>query len=610
MSTASRRPLPLLALFAVALLFLSPGNVRSEEDPLADAVVALTKGEVEAARTALIDVIESDTLTPSDLAHAAEISLQLKNKDLFERVRAAGERFEAAERKDVLVDLSLGLAYLGLAEHNIRTRTGGSGTALLLEDAKARAETVLKEASHPTARRLGALAAYTAGDLETAIARLEADKAEVDAYNKLLLGGWLYERALVRSGKGDAKAARLDLERAASLLAGAIGTFDAGEGTLVHPDVVAEGRLRTAWTHHRLGAFAPARAAYLDAHRLGGRTAQLARRGLQSLYANDPAALVEAFEAAVAGRAGDAAPLDALVALLVGQQKSKAALDALRRRLVAHPQDPAGFDLGGRVHAKLGNLAEAEKHFVHALGLDAGFDRAAYGLQVLAQRLASTDMDRAVAIYENVLRIRPKDPFARNNYGFLLRERVSPHTTMGPGNVQTLKPDAPEAIRKALVRCRDVYAEAVALIPEAEDESRDLKESWNLAGIVNDYGLMLHYFADIQDAALAERMYLRALRMTEDSFKDTYSPNLRRLYTHVLPDRELSWYRIAVRAKDAILIEKRTEAGLELVPDARKREAAAADALRLRARIVQELGRDAAEDDAPWPIEAGGGSGR
>ena len=148
-------------------------------------------------------------------------------------------------------------------------------------------------------------------------------------------------------------------------------------------------------------------------------------------------------------------------------------------------------------------------------------------------------------------------------------------------------------IRELLVRCRDAYASAVALIPEDEDESRELLESWNLAGVVNDYGLMLHYFADIQDGPRAEAQYLRALRMTDQGFKDTYVPNLRRLYATVLANRELAMFRVAREAQYAILREAADAQGrLVLVPDEAKRDVAAQDTQVLRERLQAELAEE------------------
>jgi len=122
---------------------------------------------------------------------------------------------------------------------------------------------------------------------------------------------------------------------------------------------------------------------------------------------------------------------------------------------------------------------------------------------------------------------------------------------------------------------------------------------------------MIHYFADIQDAQEAERIYQRVLRMTEDSFKDTYSPNLQRLYRFGLPGRDLVWYRTARRCKDAVLMETRGADGrLKLVPDERKRAAAARDERSLRARIVRELRRDAEADGSVWPPQGVDGNGR
>ena len=148
-----------------------------------------------------------------------------------------------------------------------------------------------------------------------------------------------------------------------------------------------------------------------------------------------------------------------------------------------------------------------------------------------------------------------------------------------------------------------MYRRAVSLVPTDVDELPD-SEAWVLAGVVNDYGLMLHYFADVQDPYAAEGLYLRALRMTGYGYMDAYHPNLRRLYAFVLPDHEWTWYLAAREARWAQMREgRRADGGLELVADDARREIAAEDARTLRVRIAEALAEGAAEDGDPWPPE-------
>ena len=93
--------------------------------------------------------------------------------------------------------------------------------------------------------------------------------------------------------------------------------------------------------------------------------------------------------------------------------------------------------------------------------------------------------------------------------------------------------------------------------------------------------------------------------MTRYSFKDTYAPNLQRLYGTLLPNREWAWYLAARQARDAILIETGqvdpTTFEPVLAPDTAKREAASRDLDALRARLVRTLQDDAESDGVPFP---------
>jgi tetratricopeptide (TPR) repeat protein len=323
----------------------------------------------------------------------------------------------------------------------------------------------------------------------------------------------------------------------------------------------------------------------------------MALRGLDSLFTGRPERLVDALETLEARTPGDVAVLDALVAAHRAAGQVEASILALQRRTALDERDPAAWLLGSRLFLGLGQWLEAEKHALRALELAPDSDEAAGALEQVALALIRQDFERGLGVYEELLRLRPKDPYARNNLGFVLRETVTPYTDFGEGQVQTLKPDAPPRVRELLVRCAEVYREAAALIPSEEDESRDATASWNLAGIVNDYGLIVHYFADVRDLAAAEAAYQRALRMTDHAFKDTYAPNLERLYGQLLPGRELAWYRAAVKARDAVLKEEPDgQGGVRLVPDEAKRAAAAEDARRLRQAIREELDADAEGD--------------
>ncbi len=587
-----------LTLLVACVLALSALPARAAD--LQAAADALQAEQEQQALTLLIEIIESDQSSNADLASAAWWSLQLGSEDLLGRVRAVAEtREEELENTDADLDVALGRAYLGLAERQL-AGGGGSSVALYFADAEIRAKAI-SQASPAASVWLFARARYAQGDLPGAMTHLVSETRTtlndpaVDALEIQLL----YERGATRPMGADGRPtaeAVADLNRANMLYRQRAA---ADFARVLLPRALRKLGLVHAWTLHRLGSVAAAQRAYLQAYHSG--SPGLAVRGLQSLYARDAAAMAAALRAAASSAPRSTTALDALTRHHLGLKQFGPALLAAQDRLARAKQAPASWILLGGVLRAMGQIEEAARHYGQALEADPASDNAAFAYEELARAELTKDFNRGLAIYEELLALRPKDPYARNNLGFILREAVSPYTQMGQAGIQKLRPDAPPRARELLIRCRDVYAEAVALIPEDEDESRDLDLSWNLAGIVNDYGLMVHYFADIQDGPKAEALYLRTLRMTENSFKDTYAPNLQRLYAAVLTDRPLAWYRAARRCKDAILLERVVDGKLELQPDERKRQAAARDELALRARIVQELRADAETDEEPWP---------
>jgi hypothetical protein len=177
------------------------------------------------------------------------------------------------------------------------------------------------------------------------------------------------------------------------------------------------------------------------------------------------------------------------------------------------------------------------------------------------------------------------DPYlqvvVRNDVAFLLREVASAFTWRGEARTQGIAEGAPPEARAVLDRSVALYDEAVERIP-ADAAERPFAVRWVYAGVLNDAGLMRHYFVDVRDLDRAETLYRRAFELTDGAYMDTYYYNLQYLYGFELPGREETWLRFARRAADAILREG--EDG-SFGPDERKRDAARRDAETLLALL-------------------------
>ncbi|MDA1195181.1 MAG: hypothetical protein O2894_08340 [Planctomycetota bacterium] len=601
------RLMPRLGLLATLLVVLGLAASPAHADSLGDAEAFAAAGDTENARLALATWLEETAQpSPAALLRAAQLARALPDLDLLGAVRAAAETLEQERAASPTLDLALGYAYLGLAEENLRLNTQSRSVSLYFADALTRASAVPADAAEgEDAARLAAGVRYAQGDLAGAVDGLTAHRdavPEVSTRFEALAGRLLYEVGASQSSA----------DGEATLLAAVDALTIATEADDLPEVMRRSSRLRLAWARHRLGDTEEADEAYRQTYAADTKEAPLVLRGLASLHAYNPGALAEALEAI----AGDAPPtlafLDVLAEAYLRAGRVADAFATATRRLDAAPEDPDGWFRLGLASSALGLHARALDQWAEALQRKSDHLPASGAIEATAQQWVASDPERGIAVYERLLALRPGDPYVRNNYGFILRDLVSAQTEKLPGGLERIPADAPPEVHARLQRCRDVYAEAVAAIDPEQDAGLEEAAAWNLAGIINDYGLIVHYFLDVQDGPLAERLYLRALRMTNHGFKDTYV-NLQHLYGHVLdgPEHLWRWYRLAREARDSILTESTDEAGqLALVPDEEKRQAAAQDMLAIRARILQVLAFDAGEDGLPWPPAKENGNDR
>lgn len=607
-----------LLLLAVASLALAlPARADVPEQALALA----EQGEAAQAGAALDAWLRTQPMPgPSALA-AARAAARVGDADLLERVQGWLEgRPEAREPGPVA--LALATAWLARAELQLAAGTAGSGTAFLLADAATKASACLEGPLGAEALALLARSRYVKGDSAGALAVLAGHAALATAPAPAVLEARLrYEQALAAQLGADGRPTpegTASLERVAALLGGALEAL-AQQPAVLARDEAAFARITRAYALHRLGDTAGAAAAYEAAHLAGDGRSTAALRGLKSLFSYDADAYRRTLRAVLAEREGERLASEALAASLLEAGDLDGALQVAEARSAAAPREVDGPVLAGSVLLAADRLDEAEARFLAAHRLDPARREGIAGLERVAATWMKEDVERGIALYERISALLPGDPYVHNNLGFLLREAVTPYTTMEPNGVQHLKPDAPWRVRAWLERSVAAYAEAVRLLPASDDKDRDEAAAWNVAGVVNDLGLMLHYFADVQDLPRAEALYWRALRMTGFAFKDTYAPNLQRLYGTLMRDREWAWYLAARSARDAILLETgevdRATGNPVLAPDTAKREAASRDLEALRARLVRTLQEDAESDGLPFPpppapAAAPGGDGK
>jgi cytochrome c peroxidase len=350
--------------------------------------------------------------------------------------------------------------------------------------------------------------------------------------------------------------------------------------------------LYRAYALHRLGDVDKARKAYADA---AARPADVDRalKGLRNLLAKDLPAFRRDLEALRTHMPDSPAVLlfAAYESLQAGDLDA-AERDLLHRRDVDTQPSAATHYYLAQVAVKRDDRKAATSQYAVALALEPSFR----GLVVEYERFIRgrklegfDDVDALVADYRQFLEAGPDDPYfqamARNNLGFTLREVAASYTARGPARIHTFAEGAPAKAKEVLATAVKVYEEAAALVPDDVADA-PFKRRWEWAAVLNDTGLMHHYFdvPGVQDFARAEQLYLRAFELTQGAYQDSYFYNLQFLYGFELTGRDDKWLDLARVAKDAILKEDpQSTSGFS--PDPFKRTAARRDFERLSAKL-------------------------
>jgi hypothetical protein len=399
-----------------------------------------------------------------------------------------------------------------------------------------------------------------------------------------------YGSALLRRARLDDPPQKGALEAAAAAL---LPAFETGSPSQV---------LDLAHVRHLLGNVEGARRAYARVVSKAGTTpteediAERAIEGLRSVLASEQGAYEKAVEALRDHPAG----ARAWSAVLEARGDPRAALEALSDApRTTRRASLRGLAARARLERSLGLHAAAardERDAVAGAGTvlrgDASVLDAVERLWREHRPLASfEDCDALERDYDDLVRRAEGVPHTQiawlNNLAFRLREVVSTYTWRGAGRAQGIAEGAPRNAHALLARCVALYDGAVSLIPKDAADA-PFATRWFYAGVLNDAGLMRHYFVDVRDLARAEALYLRAFELTDGAYMDTYFYNLQYLYGFELPGREEAWLRLAQRARTKILAETK-DGGF--VPDERKRDAAGRDAEALRRTLEDRAGK-------------------
>jgi tetratricopeptide (TPR) repeat protein len=137
------------------------------------------------------------------------------------------------------------------------------------------------------------------------------------------------------------------------------------------------------------------------------------------------AAAISACEAHVRRYGGDAFAWDLLGQVYVDKKEYRKAEGAFRKAIAAKPDAMESYLLLGRMHLREGEYQKGRAVYEDALQKQPGFWPAANDLAVLlSERSASgADLDKALSLANNALKIRPEEPAVQDTLGWILYKK-------------------------------------------------------------------------------------------------------------------------------------------------------------------------------------------
>ncbi|MFV1959705.1 MAG: tetratricopeptide repeat protein, partial [Planctomycetota bacterium] len=284
--------------------------------------------------------------------------------------------------------------------------------------------------------------------------------------------------------------------------------------------------LRLAWTAQILGERDAAREAYERALVLDPKS-PLPLRGLIVLYTGDEKGYRNELGrlAREEPKARKVLVLQALDLLEGG--KADDAIVVLESYLAEREGDADALHLLARAWRKKGEATQADLLEWKALAANPDLFAAAEALDVqlrtggIARAKASLEAARKIlAAYRKLLAASPRNPYVRNNLGYLMREAWNAHRE-------------DEAWLEILSVSAEAYAEATRIIgPFTPKKARTLswETRWAYAQMVNDTAVIFHLYEPVRDLQRAEDDYRLALEYTAYGYPDAWT-YLRRIYT-------------------------------------------------------------------------------
>ena len=228
--------------------------------------------------------------------------------------------------------------------------------------------------------------------------------------------------------------------------------------------------------------------------------------------------------------------------------------EALLARQVKHAKDPAaGWYYRGQIADEQKRPADARKAYGKALEAAPHYEAAAAAyanvlfegksLRAIIMTATKPGITKLIEDHETLFKLAPKDPWVRNNLGFILRD-----VYVAKGQTKEWEPVLRDSTR--------VYQAATDIIGEWNEDRRQVEPFWKryqYAGVISDTALMYQFYAPTKDYDRAIKLYERALEFSDFAYLDSWN-NLRKIYEEL--ERWDDLYDLAEMCADGIANEK------------------------------------------------------
>jgi tetratricopeptide (TPR) repeat protein len=227
--------------------------------------------------------------------------------------------------------------------------------------------------------------------------------------------------------------------------------------------------------------------------------------------------------------------------------------ETLLARQVKEAKDPAaGWYYRGQIAEEQRRSDDALEAYAKALEAAPHYEAAsaAYAnvllggksLRAIIMSATRPDIERLVKEHEKLFKLAPKDPWVRNNLGFILRD-----VYVAKNQTKEWEPVLRDSVR--------FYQDATDIIGEWNENKRQATPFWKryqYAGVISDTALMYQFYEPTKDYDRAIKLYERALEYSDYAYLDSWN-NLRKLYEEL--ERWDDLYDLAEMCADGIADE-------------------------------------------------------